>query len=201
MQSTTEAEIWSALLSLCDLLKNAVCIPCPINDNFKLEVSWSSRLQQLFIAPWPFSDPHSTTSLFTDPLDGPNDQWGSISTTVRTAGLEGLGVVHKWRHTLTVGRGSPDLWQIVTRGREDSVVLWCHTSHFDMHATRTHTSKERCGGQNVSIAFTVVFCCNQWENVCRYCQWINCFCSVFPIVSQSLLDLQLMANYIVVLSM
>ena len=101
MQSTTEAEIWSALLSLCDLLKNAVCIPCPINDNFKLEVSWSSRLQQLFIAPWPFSDPHSTTSLFTDPLDGPNDQWGSISTTVRTAGLEGLGVVHKWRHTLT----------------------------------------------------------------------------------------------------
>jgi len=28
-----------------------------------------------------------------------------------------LGVVHKWRHTLTGERGSPDLWQIVTRGR------------------------------------------------------------------------------------
>jgi len=30
---------------------------------------------------------------------------------------------------------------------------------------------------------------------------INCFCSIIATVSQSLLDLQLMANYIVVLSM
>jgi len=33
------AEIWSALLILFDLLQNAVCIPCPINNNFELEVS------------------------------------------------------------------------------------------------------------------------------------------------------------------
>ena len=45
------------------------------------------------------------------------------------------------------GRGSPDLWQIVTRGRGESVVLWCHTSRFNMHATRSHTRNERCGGQ------------------------------------------------------
>jgi len=29
------AEIWSALLILFDLLKNAVCIPCPINNTFE----------------------------------------------------------------------------------------------------------------------------------------------------------------------
>ena len=28
---TTIAEIWSALLILFDLLKNIICIPCPIN--------------------------------------------------------------------------------------------------------------------------------------------------------------------------
>ena len=80
-----------------------------------------------------------------------------------------LGLVHKWRHTLTRRRGSPDLWQIVIRGRGESVVLWCHTSRFDMHATRSHTSKERCGVQYVSILFTIVFCCKQWGNFCRYC--------------------------------
>ena len=37
--STTIAEIWSALLILFDLLKNAVYIPCPINNNFALEAS------------------------------------------------------------------------------------------------------------------------------------------------------------------
>jgi len=58
--------------------------------------------------------------------------------------LFSYGVVHKWRHTLTGERGSPVLWQIVTRGK--SVVLWCHTSRFDMHATRSRTRKERCGG-------------------------------------------------------
>jgi len=36
---TTVAEIWSALLILFDLLKNAVWIPCPINNNFELEAS------------------------------------------------------------------------------------------------------------------------------------------------------------------
>ena len=35
--STTVAEIWSALLF--DLLKNAVCIPCPIDNNLELEAS------------------------------------------------------------------------------------------------------------------------------------------------------------------
>ena len=33
------AEISSALLILFDLLKNAVCIPCPINNNFEMEPS------------------------------------------------------------------------------------------------------------------------------------------------------------------
>jgi len=42
-------------------------------------------------------------------------------------------------------------------------------SRFDMRATRSHTRKERCGGQNVSIPFTIVFCCSQWGNFCRYC--------------------------------
>jgi len=36
---TTVAEIWSALVILFDLLKNAVCIPCTINNNFELEAS------------------------------------------------------------------------------------------------------------------------------------------------------------------
>jgi len=35
----TVAEIWSALLILFDLLKNAVWIPCTINNNFELEAS------------------------------------------------------------------------------------------------------------------------------------------------------------------
>jgi len=34
---TTVAKILSALFILFDLLKNAVCIPCPINNNFELE--------------------------------------------------------------------------------------------------------------------------------------------------------------------
>jgi len=37
---TTVAEIWSALLILFDLFKKAVCIPCPINNNFELEASY-----------------------------------------------------------------------------------------------------------------------------------------------------------------
>jgi len=36
---TTVAEIWSALLILFDLLKNAACISCPINNNLELEAS------------------------------------------------------------------------------------------------------------------------------------------------------------------
>ena len=36
---TNVAEIWLTLLILFDLLKNAVCIPCPINNNFELNVS------------------------------------------------------------------------------------------------------------------------------------------------------------------
>jgi len=46
---------------LFDLLKNVVCIPCPINNNFELKLELdlhrSSRPQQLFIDPWTFSDP------------------------------------------------------------------------------------------------------------------------------------------------
>ena len=34
-----ESNALSALLILFDLLKNAVCIPCPINNNFELEAS------------------------------------------------------------------------------------------------------------------------------------------------------------------
>ena len=77
----------------------------------------------------------------------------------------------------------------------------CRRVHDNMHAPRSHTIKERCGGQNVSIPFAIVFCYDEWGYFCRYCWWINSFCSIFPIVRQSLLDLQLMANYIVVLSM
>jgi len=36
---TTVAEIRSALLILFDLLKNAICIPFPINNNFELEAT------------------------------------------------------------------------------------------------------------------------------------------------------------------
>jgi len=43
---------------LFDLLKTAVCIPCPINNNFELG---ASLLQELFIDPlamqWPPFDP------------------------------------------------------------------------------------------------------------------------------------------------
>jgi len=35
----------------------------------------------------PFSDSHSTPWQFIDPLDGPIDPWGSISTTLRTTAL------------------------------------------------------------------------------------------------------------------
>ena len=35
----TVAEIRSALLILFGLLKNVICIPCPINNNFELEAS------------------------------------------------------------------------------------------------------------------------------------------------------------------
>ena len=35
---TTVADIWSALLILFDLLKNAVCNPFPINNKFELQV-------------------------------------------------------------------------------------------------------------------------------------------------------------------
>ena len=75
---TTGAEIWLAILIVFGLLKNAVCITCPINNNFTLETSLlhGSRPQQLFIDPWLFSDPHSTPWLFIDPLDGPIDTWG-----------------------------------------------------------------------------------------------------------------------------
>ena len=81
----------------------------------------------------------------------------------------GVGVVHKWRHTLLGGGGHQicdKLWQ--GEGGE-SLVLWCHTSRFDIHAARSHTRKERCGGQYVSIPFIIVFCCNQWGNFFRYC--------------------------------
>jgi len=52
------------------------------------------------------------------------------------------------------GRVSPYLWQIVTRWRGESV--GCHTSRFGMHATSSHTRKERCGGQYVYIPFAIV---------------------------------------------
>ena len=35
----TVAEIWSAHLIFFYLLKNAVCIPCPVNNNFDVEIS------------------------------------------------------------------------------------------------------------------------------------------------------------------
>jgi len=48
---TTVAEIWSALLILFDLLKNAVCIPCPINSNFEVEASLLQWSQAVFHRP------------------------------------------------------------------------------------------------------------------------------------------------------
>jgi len=39
------------LIILFDLLKNAVCIPCPINNNFELGFHISSTPQQLFVDP------------------------------------------------------------------------------------------------------------------------------------------------------
>ena len=61
MQLNKHTEIWSALLILFDLLKNAVCIPCPINNDFDWRVHCCSRPQQLFIDPlaiqWPPFDP------------------------------------------------------------------------------------------------------------------------------------------------
>ena len=85
---TTVAEIWSALLISFDLLKKAVCIPCPINNNLNWRLHISSRPQQFFIDPLAINWPHSTPWLFIDPLDGPVDPWGSISTTLRTTGLK-----------------------------------------------------------------------------------------------------------------
>ena len=43
-----------------------------INNNFaRLTISWrphcSSRPQQLFVNPWPFSDPHSTRDYLSTP--------------------------------------------------------------------------------------------------------------------------------------
>jgi len=101
-----------------------------------------------------------------------------ISLTSITIGVShNIGVVHKWHQTLT-GDG---FTRFVTRGRGEPVVLWCHTSRFDMHASCSHTRKERCGGQYVSILFTIVFCCNHRGNFCRYYQWVNCFYSIFLI--------------------
>jgi len=79
-----------------------------------------------------------------------------------------LGVVHKWRHTL-MGEKVTKFVTNCDKGEGESVVLWCYTSRFDMHATRSHTRKERYGGQYVSIPLTIVFCCNQQGNFCRYC--------------------------------
>jgi len=78
--------MWSALLILFDLLKNAVCIPCLINSSLRLHCS--SRPQQLFIDSLVIQWPHLTLWLFIDPLDGPIDPWGSISTTLRTTALD-----------------------------------------------------------------------------------------------------------------
>ena len=74
----------------------------------------------------------------------------------------------KWRHTLT-GEGVTRFVTNCDKGKGESVVLWCHRSLFDMHATRSHTRKERCGGQYVYIPFTIVFCCKQCGNFYRYC--------------------------------
>jgi len=67
------------------------------------------------------------------------------------------------------GEGAIEFVTNCDKGRGESVVLWCHTSRFDMHATRSHTRKERYGGQYVSIPFTIVFCCNHWGKFCWYC--------------------------------
>jgi len=87
---TTAAEIWAALSTLFDLLKSAVCIPCPVNTNFGWRLHCSSRPQQLFIGPlaiqWSPFDP----VIIYWPLGWSNWLLGSISTTLRTTASEGL---------------------------------------------------------------------------------------------------------------
>ena len=78
--------------------ENAACIPCAIDNNFELRLHCYSRPQQLFIDPWPFSDPLSTPWLFIDPLDGPIDPWGSISTTLRTTVLRSCFILQRKLH-------------------------------------------------------------------------------------------------------
>jgi len=43
--------MWSALLILFGLLKKAVCIPSPINNNFELEASYLQLTPEVFH--WP----------------------------------------------------------------------------------------------------------------------------------------------------
>ena len=75
--------------------RSAFLHPCPINNNFELIGGFIAPVDPMSysLTPWrwPFSDPDSTLWLFIDPLAGPIDPWGSISTTLRTNGLEWWG--------------------------------------------------------------------------------------------------------------
>ena len=44
------------------------------------------------------------------------------------------------------GRGHQICDKLLQAEGVEPVVLWCDTSRFDMHATRSHTRKERCRG-------------------------------------------------------
>ena len=70
----TVAEIWSALLILFDLLKNAVCIPCPIKNNFEFEASLFQQIPA--VVHWPPG--HSVTPI--RPLDYLSTPWMVQST-------------------------------------------------------------------------------------------------------------------------
>ena len=109
------------------------------------------------------------------------------------------GVVHKLRHTLTGGGGHQicdKLWQ---GGGGVSSFVMSHES-FWYACYRQSYQKGKVWRPKCFYSIYNSFLLQPMRKFCRYCQWINCFCSIFPIVSQSL-DLQLIANYIVVLSM
>jgi len=61
---------------LFDLLKNAVWIPCVINNIFEFEASFLQYTPAGILCPLVIQWRHSTPWLFIDPLDGAIDPWG-----------------------------------------------------------------------------------------------------------------------------
>jgi len=108
----------------------------------------SSRPQQLFIDPWSFSDPHSTTWLFVDPLDGPIDLWGSISTTLRTTELEVCVLEDLWLIVelhFTTDEIAVDLWRVPGLVQQAGSELYVCFSFNSVHCRREDLIGYLCG--------------------------------------------------------